>query len=125
MFLQPTPVTREILFERDGISIALIGVVEGQNSVDVVFFIVNDTERTITIQARDESINGFMISGTKSTGIMPGKMAIDTLSFRNSRLEENGIGGIEDIEVIKFVLRVIDENDRNATFNTPMIEIAP
>jgi len=122
---KPVPITKELLFEREGVSIHLIDIVEGRNDIDVVFYIVNDTERTITIQARDESVNGFMISGVKSTGVMPGKVAIDTLSFSDRRLLENGISGIDDIEVIKFVLRVIDENNRNATYNTPTIEIIP
>jgi len=122
---KPVPITKELLFEREGVYIHLIDIVEGRSDIDVVFYIVNDTERTITIQARDESVNGFMISGIKSTGVMPGKVAIDTLSFSDRRLLENGITGIDDIEVIKFVLRVIDENNRNATYNTPTIEIIP
>ena len=120
---QPLPATRELLYERDGVSIFLIDIVEGRNSVDVVFFIINDTERTLTIQARDESINGLMVSGIKSTGIMPGKVAIDTLSFSDRQLDENGISGIDGIDNVRFVLRVIDENNRNATFNTPTLEV--
>jgi len=120
---QPLPVTREFLFERDGISISLIGIEEGRNDVNVVFFIVNDTARDITIQARDENVNGFMISGIKSTNIQPGRMAIDTLSFSNRRLGENGINYINDIESIEFDLRIIDNDNRNATFDTGAIRI--
>jgi len=122
---QPLPETRELLFERDGVSISLIGLEEGRSDVNVVFFIVNDTERDITIQARDENVNGFMASGIKSTNIQPGKMAIDTLSFSDRRLGENDINSIDDIEWIEFDLRVIDNDNRNANFNTGVIRIDP
>jgi len=122
---QPTPVVRETLFEQDGISISLIGVEEDRSSINVVFFIENNTERNITIQARDESINGFMVSGIISTDITPGKMAIDTLTFSNRQLEENGIYSIEDVETIRFALRIIDRDNRDASFNTAAIEVIP
>lgn len=122
---QPLPEVGAPLFEQDGISVSLIGIEEGRSGVNVVLFIVNDTERDITVQARDESVNGFMVSGTKSTDIQPGKMAIDTISFSDRRLDENGIAGINDIEWIEFDLRIIDNDDRNATFHTGIIRVEP
>lgn len=122
---QPLPETRELLFERDGLTISLLGIEEARSGVDVVFFIINGTDRNITIQARDENVNGFMISGTMSTGVQPGKMSIDTLSFSDRRLGENGINSIADIESITFALRIIDEDNRNGSYNTPAIEITP
>jgi len=122
---QPLPETQELLFEQEGISISLIGIEEGRTDISVVFLIVNDTERNITIQARDESVNGFMISGIKSTDVRPGMVAIDTLSFSERRLEENGITSIVDIEGIEFVLRIIDNDDWNASFNTDVIRVTP
>ena len=90
-----------------------------------MFFIINDTEESLTIQARDEAINGFMISGTMSCDVLPGKMAIDSLSFFSRQLEENGIDGIPDIELIEFDLNIFESNDWGGGFQTGLIEITP
>ena len=120
-FNQPLPDTIETIFEQDGIYIAHMCFEETWMGKDVVFFIANDTDEAITIQARDEVINGFMISGSMSSEVLPGKVAIGSLSFGEWQLEENGI---EDIDFVEFRFRIIFE-DWGDSFETDLIRLTP
>ncbi|MBS5955514.1 MAG: hypothetical protein KIC73_01230 [Clostridiales bacterium] len=64
----------------------------------LLFFIENNTSEEITVQTRDTSVNGFMIEPTISSSVLPGKKAVDVMSFYNTDLEANGITDISNIE---------------------------
>lgn len=66
---------------------------------DVYVYIENNSETDATFQARDVSINGFMIDPIFSSEVLAGKKAYDTLTFFESDLTENGIEFIDDMEV--------------------------
>jgi len=123
--VQTLPQPREVLFEQNGISIGYLGLSNERSSVDVVFLISNNSDKNITIQARDESVNGFMISGIMSCDILPGKTAIDTLSFSDRRLGENGISNIDEINLIEFYLRIIDNDNRRSSYDTNVLQLVP
>jgi hypothetical protein len=123
--VQTLPQPREVLFEQDGISVSYLGLSKERSSIDVVFLITNDSEKDITVQARDESVNGFMISGTMSSDILPGKASIDTLSFSDRRLGENGISSLDEINTIEFYLRIINNDDRRSSIDTDVIQLLP
>ena len=62
-------------------------------------YIDNITDKAFTVQARDVSINGFMVDAMFSCDVIPGKKAVDTITFMETELEENDIISIEDIEL--------------------------
>ena len=66
---------------------------------DVYVFAQNDTAANITIQARDVSINGYMVDPMFSCNIAAGKKAYSSLTFLESDLTENGITDIKDLEL--------------------------
>lgn len=70
---------------------------------DVYVYAENNTDSNITIQARDVSINGFMVDPAFSCDIVAGKKAYDTITFFESDLEENNITDITELE-IKFYI---------------------
>lgn len=69
---------------------------------DVTVYIENNSDKPITVQARDVSINGFMIDPSFSSEVMPGKKIYDELSFFESDLKDNDITDITEIE-LKFL----------------------
>ncbi len=88
-------------YNANGVEIVVKGVDEDGSSLgqEVLVYIYNSTNRSITVQTRGESVNGFMVSGLFSCTVAPGKHAVDGITFLNSRLEENGIEKIESIEL--------------------------
>ncbi|MCH5273933.1 MAG: hypothetical protein J1E35_09695, partial [Lachnospiraceae bacterium] len=57
----------------------------------LIIYDENNSDRPLTIQSRDTSINGFTVSSIMSIDIMPGKKTLDSMSFMNSDLEDNDI----------------------------------
>ena len=87
-------------YNADGIRI--IG--KGLSSEDSFFgpglivYIENDTDQNITVQARDTSVNGFMIDANMSQDVVAGKKALTAVTFFSTSLEENEIENIESVE---------------------------
>jgi len=115
--------TKETVFDQDGITISFVGIDDDTLlGTNVKFFIVNNTDTAITVQTRDESVNGFMIFGMMSCDVLPGKMANASLTFLSSSLEENGI---DEIEMIEFIFHIADKNSWKTIIDTDPIEIIP
>lgn len=89
-----------VFYDTDGIKI----VGKGLSNDDSIFgpglivYIENNTEKNITVQVRDTSVNGFMVEPGMSQDVVSGKKAITAVTFFSSDLEENGIEDITEIE---------------------------
>ncbi len=94
-----TQATGSVLYNKGGIKITYTGIQYDDYDVNIKFLIENNSSEGITVQARDESVNGFMLSGIMSDDVQPGKKANAELSFYKSALEENGITVINDLEM--------------------------
>ena len=96
-FEQPVDDSGKVFYEQNGIRI--IG--KGLSSNDSIFgpglimYIENNTDKNITVQSRDTSINGFMVETSMSEDVIAGKTA---LTFFDTSLEENGISDVESVE---------------------------
>lgn len=66
---------------------------------DIYVFIENNSDRDVTIQASDVSINGYMIEPVFSSDVLAGKVAYDTITFFDDDLTENNITSIDEIEL--------------------------
>lgn len=90
----------DILYDANDIKIVSKGLVESDYSMGPEFYmyIENNSESEITIQVRNTSVNGFMMDATMSCDILPGKKAVDDMTFFSSDIESNGIEEIEEIE---------------------------
>lgn len=87
---------------------------------DVYLYIENKSDKNITVQASDVSINGFMVDPAFSCEVNAGKRAFDTITFFESDLEKNGITDITEIE-LKF--HIFDTNSWNDIKDTEIIAI--
>lgn len=92
-------VSGTVVYEKGGIKITYMGLEQGSYSTDFKFLIENNSSVPITVQVRDESINGYMISGIMSDDVQPGKKVNGALTYFNTTLEENGINNIEELEL--------------------------
>lgn len=90
-----------IAYDADGIKIIIKGLAEDSSifGPNIVVYIENNTDKAFTVQSRDVSVNGFMMKTVFSCDVMPGKKAIDTITFWSSDLEKNEISAIENAEL--------------------------
>lgn len=109
------------VYNDNGIEIVVKGLSEESwMGTDVVIYICNTSNKNVTVQARDVSINGFMIDPVFSCDVISGKHAIDALSFFRSDLEENGIERIESMELS---FHVFDTDSWSTVVDTKPITI--
>ncbi len=90
--------SEEILYDDGGITIIAKGLSEEFIGTALNLLIENNTNQSITVQARNTSVNGYMISPIMSEDVAPGKRANTTMVFMSSKLEDNGITEITEIE---------------------------
>lgn len=91
----------DLVYQENGIEIVVKGLAEKDSWLgpEVVVYIHNTSGRDITVQARDVSINGFMVESVFSCDVVADKHALDTITFLSSDLKENGIEKIESVEL--------------------------
>ena len=66
---------------------------------ELAVYVENNSGKDVTVQARDVSINGFMVDPSFSCDVLNGKKAFDTITFFESDLESNNITDITDLEI--------------------------
>lgn len=115
-------VTGTVLYEKGGIKITYLGLKKEDYSTDFKFLIENNSSRGITVQAREESINGYMVSGIMSDDVQPGKKANAELTYFNSTLEENGIYNIDELELS---FHIFDHESWDTIDDSEIIKINP
>ncbi|HOC06512.1 MAG: hypothetical protein ACOX21_00355 [Bacillota bacterium] len=89
----------ELLLDQAGIKIVFKGMGENIFGPEVLLYIENNTSQAVTIQARDTSVNGYMVDAIFSCDIVPGKKALDDITFYEDDLLANGIDAIAEIEL--------------------------
>lgn len=96
------PTIDQVLYDADGIKIVCKGFVpgsdDGWDDPKVKFLITNDTDKNITVQVRDVSVNGFMIDPACSEDVAAGKKMNGDMSWLQMYFDENGITEVETIE---------------------------
>lgn len=88
-----------VLYESTNVRITYRGESESFMGSDLQLKIENLSQQGLTVQARDVSVNGVMMNPIFSADVMPGKVAMDSLSFFSSDLETNQIEKIETVEL--------------------------
>ncbi len=97
----PTEITIEEqeLYNENGVVITATGFSEtGIFGPEVKLLIENNSEKNITVQARNGSVNGYMVDFQISSDVAAGKKTNDALSLLSTDLENSNISTICDIE---------------------------
>lgn len=110
-----------VLLDQGGIKITAKSIdMKGLFGPAVKMLFENSTEKSVTIQVRNASVNGYMIEPSISVDVAPGKKANDSMTFSNSDLETTGIKTIADIE---FSFHVFDSTSWDTIFDSDIIRI--
>ncbi len=97
----PTEITiaEQELYNENGVVITATGFSEtGIFGPEVKLLIENNSEKNITVQARNGSVNGYMVDFQISSDVAAGKKTNDALSLLSTDLENSNISTICDIE---------------------------
>lgn len=86
----------------------------------LILYIENNSDRNITVQVRDVSVNGFMAASTMSEDVLVGKKAISAVQFFSTDLEENGITDITDVELY---FHIFDMESWDGIFDSDVIKV--
>lgn len=107
------------LYNEGGIRI--VGKYVNEDSIwgtAIVLYVENNSDQTIVVNARDFSVNGFMLTPLFSCTIFPGRMAMDEITLLSSEMEENGIEAVHDVELS---FHITDETYFNTIADTGTI----
>ncbi|HOL16268.1 MAG TPA: hypothetical protein PLZ49_08770, partial [Bacillota bacterium] len=114
-------VDEQVVLDQDGIRITVKSL-----SIDDLWgpclkvLVENSSNRSVTVQVRDLSINGAMVESIFSCDVAAGKKANDEIVFMSSDLEAAGIEIIKEIE-LKF--HVFDSESWDTIFDSEPIRI--
>ena len=100
------PVADIVLYDVDGIKITCKGYKEAGDwdlGSSLKFMVENNTDKNITVQVRDCSVNGFMIEPMCSADVAAGKKVNDDMTWFSTEFEENGITTVETIEFYFYI----------------------
>ena len=87
---------------------------------ELKLLIENNSGKNLTVQARNESVNGYMITSIFSADVVDGKKANDSMTFSSSELEMCGITTIADIE---FSFHIFTTEDWETYLDTDPISV--
>ncbi len=104
-FTQPHSEEGQILYEKDGIRVMFRGLQKDAVwDAMAVFYLENNSDRTVTVWAEDVSVNDYMADVALWTDLRPGTRAVDAMYL--SDLED--ISGMEAITSMELTLRITD-----------------
>lgn len=104
-----------VLYDENGIKISYRSIEEGFLGKEMNLEIQNTTQINYTIQARDMSVNGYMLDPIFSCDIAAGKRANDYITLPSYELEDNGITDIESVELKFYFFNSDDWSDNMET----------
>ena len=86
--------------------------------------IENTGDQPFTVQTRNESINGYMISAWMSADVLTGKIANSEFYFNVSDLSDNGIDPASGVETIELSFHIFNSDSWDTIVDTEAISIA-
>lgn len=118
---QEVTIEEAVLFEQGGVRITAKSYdAKGTFGPGIKLLIENDSEKSVTVQARDCSVNGYMIETMLSSDVAPGKKANDSLTLSRSDLEAAGITTAAEIE---FKFHIFDSESWETVCDSDVIRI--
>lgn len=114
-------ISEQRLFDQDGIVITATGLKsDGVFGPEISVLIENNSDKNITVQTRNGSVNGYMMDLQISSDVASGKKTNDSIILMENVLERCNIDMISDIE---FSLHIFDSESWETIVDTEMIRI--
>ena len=118
---EPASPTNMVVYDQNGVKITYKGFEDSwDGGINVKFLIENNTTKTILVQNRETSVNGFMVDANLSNEITAGKKVNASLSLWKSDLDDNRISSVDDLETVFIVM---DNDTWDILFFTDTITI--
>lgn len=109
IYNRPSKATDEVIVDNAYVKVIVTGYeMDDLFGYVVSLYLINKTDKAVTFNVEDASINGFMLDPFFARTISKGKQAFAELDWSIYDLEENNITTIEEIE---FLLEAHEEND--------------
>lgn len=100
-------IEESVLLDQNGVKITAKSLDKsGWMGPELKILIENSTEKNLTVQVRDASVNGYIISTSMSEDVAAGKKANGEITFSNTSLKGSGVSTFADME---FSFHIIDE----------------
>lgn len=113
-------IEESVLLDQNGVKITAKSLDKsGWMGPELKLLIENSTEKNLTVQVRDASVNGYMISTSMSEDVSAGKKANGEITFSSASLEAAGISTFADME---FSFHISDE-EWETYLNSDMITV--
>lgn len=113
-------IDEQVIYDENDIKITATGIDDGFMGTELALLIENNSSQSITVQARNASVNGFMVGTMMSADVAAGKKANDSLTFETSGLKECGIENIANME---FYFHIFDSESWDEIVDTDVISI--
>lgn len=114
-------ITETVLVDEQGVKITAKSLKDDSLfGPEIKLLIENNSGKDLTFQARNSSVNGYMISTMMSVDVADGKKANDAMTFSNSELEACGIDTIADME---FSFHIFTTEDWDTYLDTSVIQL--
>ncbi len=118
---QKASIMEQVLYDKDGILVKATSLeTDATFGPELMFYIENNGTKNITVQARDESVNGYMVSTVFSASVLPRKKSNDSMTFMSSTLENSGITTFADIT---FSLHIFNTDTYKTIVDTDPVTI--
>ena len=110
----------EVLYETNGVKVIAKVVADEFYGKSLVLFVKNDSDKKVTVQADNISVNGFMVTGWMYDLVWPGTVRFCTLDMLDTDFEENGI---TEIENICFTISLIDADSYHTIASSGELQV--
>lgn len=114
-------IEEQVIYDAGGIRVTAVSLTNDSFLGPAVKVLVeNNSDKNITVQARNCSINGLMVEPMFSCDVAASKKANDTIAFMSSELETANITVIKEME---FYLHIFDSDSWEEIANSPVITL--
>ena len=113
-------IEEQVLFDANDIKITAKGIEDGLFGTELKLLIENNSDKSITVQARNSNVNGFMVDTMMSAEVASGKKINDELTFETSGLKDCGI---ESIATMEFYFHIFDSESWDEIVDTDVIKV--
>ena len=120
---EPEKPVETLLLDADGLQIYFKGIGSDWMGTTVNLRIENATDTNLTVQARNVSVNGYMVDPIFSADVSAGKKANDTMTFFDSDLEEIGIKERSDITDIELNFHWFNSDTWDSSYDSETIKL--
>ncbi len=116
--VEEVTIEETVLLDESGIKITATGLEDGWFGTDLKLLIENNGEKNVTVQARNSSVNGFMVDTMMSEDVVAGKKANTTLTFSTTGLKEGNITTVANME---FAFHIFETDSWDTYLDSEMI----